>query len=95
MLSERLNRKNQNFTSSNIQNEILKETSLSILHDTVESIKNDGFHTIMVDERSDVSNKEQAVLCVRWVDQNLFSYEDFFRTVSNGENRCCKYSNIY
>ena len=51
--------------------------SLSILRDTVESIKNAGFHTIMVDERSDISNKEQAVLCVRWVDQNLFSYEDF------------------
>ena len=31
----------------------------------------------MVDEISDVSNKDQAVFCVRWVDENLFSYEDF------------------
>ena len=50
---------------------------LSILRDGVESIKNADFHSIMVDETSDVSNKEQAVFCVRWIDLNLFSYEDF------------------
>ena len=47
VFSERLNRKNQNFTSSDIQNEILKEMSLSILRITVESIKNTDFHSIM------------------------------------------------
>ena len=31
----------------------------------------------MVDETSDVSNKEQAVFCVHWVDGNLFSNADF------------------
>ena len=31
----------------------------------------------MVDESSDVSNKEQAVFCVRWVDKDLISHEDF------------------
>ena len=50
MFSECLNRKNQNFTSPGIQNEILKEMSLSILCDIVESIKNANFHGIMVDE---------------------------------------------
>ena len=47
--------------------------SLSVLRDIVESIKNADFHSVMVDEISDVSNKDQAVLCVRWVDENLFS----------------------
>ena len=28
-------------------------------------------------ETSDVSNKELAVFCVCWVDENLFSYEEF------------------
>ena len=51
--------------------------SLSVLRDIVESIKNADFHSVMVDEISDVSNKDQAVLCVRWDDENLFSYEDF------------------
>ena len=32
---------------------------------------------IMVDESLDVTHKEQASFCVRWVDENLFSYEDF------------------
>ena len=60
-----------------IQNEILKEISLSILRNVVESIKNDDFYSIMLDETSDLSNKEQTVFCIRWVDENIFSYEDF------------------
>ena len=31
----------------------------------------------MVDESLDVSNKEQAVFCVCWVDVDLISHEDF------------------
>ena len=31
----------------------------------------------MVDKTSDVSNKEQTIFCACWVDENLFSYEDF------------------
>ena len=79
MFSEWLNRKNQNVTSPEIQNEILKEMSLSwsILHDIVEPIKNAYFDSIMVDEASDVSNKEQAVFCIDWVDENIILYKDF------------------
>ena len=47
VFSEWLNRKNQNFTSPDIQNEILKEMSLSILRIIVESIKNTDFHSIL------------------------------------------------
>ena len=79
MFSEWLNRKNQSVTSPEIQNEILKEMSLSwsVLHDIVEPIKNAYFHSIMVDEASDVSNKEQAVFCIDWVDENIILYKDF------------------
>ena len=76
--SEWLNRKNQNATLREIQNEILKEMSLSILRIIDESIKNADLYRIMVVETSDVSNKKQAVFCVRWDNENLFSYEDFF-----------------
>ena len=48
VFSEWLNRKNKNFTLPEIQNEILKELSLSILRIIVESIKNADFHNIMV-----------------------------------------------
>ena len=61
MLSEWPNRKNQNFILPEVQNEILKEMSSSVLRDIVESNKNAEFHIIKVNETSDVSNKEQAI----------------------------------
>ena len=57
VFSEWVNRKEQNFTSPEIQNEILKELSLSIFRDVVESIKNVDFHSIMVNETLYVSSK--------------------------------------
>ena len=61
VFSEWLNRKNQNFTSPEIQNKFLKELSLSILRDIAESNKNADFHSIMADETLDESNKEQVI----------------------------------
>ena len=31
----------------------------------------------MADETADVSNKEQLVICIRWVDDDLTAHEDF------------------
>ena len=31
----------------------------------------------MADETADVSNKEQVVVCIRWVDEDLNVHEDF------------------
>ena len=31
----------------------------------------------MIDETTDISNKEQVVLCLRWVDKGLEAYEEF------------------
>ena len=50
---------------------------LSIFRNIVESIKNTDFHSTMVDQTSGVSDKEQAIFCICWVDENLFLYEDF------------------
>ena len=33
--------------------------------------------TIMIDETTDVSTKEQVVIVFRWVDSLLMSHEDF------------------
>ena len=64
--------------SNEIQIEVLKDMSLTILRDVVlEAIKSSRYHSIMVDESSDVSNKEQAVSCNRWVDEDLISHEGF------------------
>ena len=44
-------KKHQTYTSHEIENEMLKDKSLSILHDAVlEAIKSSDYHRIMVDE---------------------------------------------
>ena len=43
----------------------------------LEAIKSLGYHSIMVNESSDVSNKDQAVFCVLWVNKDLISHENF------------------
>ena len=40
-------------------------------------VKSSDYHSIMVDESPNVSNKEQVVFCVRQVDEDLTSHEDF------------------
>ena len=40
-------------------------------------VKRHDFHSIIVDESSDVSNKEQNDFCVRWDDEDLISHQDF------------------
>ena len=53
---------------------MLKYMSLSISRAVVlEAIKSSGYHSIMADESSDVSNKEQSVCCLRWVNEDLIS----------------------
>ena len=34
-------------------------------------------YTIMADETADVSNKEQVVVCIRWVDGEMQAHEEF------------------
>ena len=77
VFTEWLKRKNNKYTSPEIQNEILKKLALTILRDVVESIKAVDFFSIMLEESGDVSNMGQAVFRVRWIDENLTLYEDF------------------
>ena len=42
-----------------------------------ENIQNATFFTIMADETADISNEEQLVVCIRWVDENFAVHEDF------------------
>ena len=65
------------YTSGAIQNELLQLMAISILRDVGTSIKTSGWYTIMADECSDVSNKEQFVICIRWIDaEQLCEHED-------------------
>ncbi|XP_078371338.1 zinc finger MYM-type protein 1-like [Oculina patagonica] len=72
-----LRRKDDKYTSPVIQNEILEAIALCMLREISENIQNATFFTIMADETADISNKEQLVVCIRWVDENFAVHEDF------------------
>ena len=36
-----------------------------------------GFFSIICDEYTDIINKEQLTICIRWVDKELEAHEDF------------------
>ena len=72
-----LKKKTDKYVSADIQNELLKVMGLQVLRDIATSLHSAEFYSIMVDETTDVSNKEQAVLCFRWVSDDLIAQEDF------------------
>ena len=76
-LLEWIKRKGNNYTSHDMQDEMLKVMALRILRHISAQISSVEFYAIMVDETSDVSNTEQLVLCIRWVDDELYPHEQF------------------
>ena len=48
------------------------------VRDQVSEIRG-GFFSIMADEYTDISNKEELTICIRWVDKELQAHQDFFR----------------
>ena len=72
-----LEKKTDKYVSADIQNELLKVMGLQVLRDIATSLHSAEFYSIMVDKTTDVSNKEQAVLCFGWVSDDLIAHEDF------------------
>ena len=48
----------------------------NVIRDLVADIRG-GFFAIIADEYTDVSNKEQLTICIRWIDKSLEVHEDF------------------
>ena len=51
--------------------------ALQTLREIAREIKKAVHYTIMADETADVSNKEQVVVCIRWIDEDLNANEQF------------------
>ena len=51
--------------------------ALRILRDIANKLQNAVIYTLMADEIADVSNKEQLVICIRWVNEELAVHEEF------------------
>ena len=64
------------FMSPDIQNEILCIMALFIQREITNDVSGQ-WYTIMVDETTNMSNTEQLVFCIRYVDSNLEVHEEF------------------
>lgn len=74
-----LRKPNNNYTSAEIQNEILNLMANSIVRgiaNTVQGLPNLQY-SIIIDGTQDVSGVEQEAICIRYVDHNLVHHEDF------------------
>ena len=73
---EMLLKMKQTFTSPSIQNELLKIMSNNIVRNIADQIRACKYYSIMVDETSDITNQEQATICIRYV-KDLECHEEF------------------
>lgn len=76
-LAQWLKRKQNVYTSPDIQNEVIKLMGLNILRRIAADCQTSLFLTIMADETTDASNQEQVTLFVRWVTEDLEVHEEF------------------
>ena len=65
------------YTHHDMQNELLNIMSRHVLLSKLETIRKNIFFTIMTDDYTDITKKEQFSFCIRTVDDNLEVKEDF------------------
>ena len=75
-----MEKKRDKYLRHDTQSEIIRLMAFMILRDTAKSINNSIFYSIIADEGTDCSNKEQFVICFRWVDKGFDTYEGFIGT---------------
>ena len=76
-LAEWLQRKEYVYTSPDIQNELIKTLGNTILRDLVSDLQSSPFICVMVDETTDISNREKSTIVIRWVAQDFQMHEEF------------------
>ena len=64
------------YMSHDIVNEIIKIMGNSILRKLIEEIQKTDYYAVLADETRDISNKEQLVICIRWVDSQYTVFEE-------------------
>ena len=76
-LTNWMKRKQNKFMSHDIQNEIIQIMVNQITRDITANRNN--FFSIICDEYTDISNREQLSFCIRWVDKFLVVHREFLR----------------
>lgn len=54
---------------------------LTVLRNLLVDIREAELFSLIIDEATDVRNKEQLTVCVRWVDKGLIVHEDTLELV--------------
>ena len=69
ILSEHLKNspRNARYTSKTIQNELIEVVGKYICNEIIAEVKKSKYYTVIVDEVTDISNKEQLSICLRYV----------------------------
>ena len=70
-------KKDNVYTSPEIQNEIIQTMSLQVLREIMAELQSSPFLTIIIDETTDSSNMEQVTLVIRHVTEELQVHEEF------------------
>ena len=70
-----MKRKSRKYTDHHIQNELIQILALQHLRTIASDIHNSRFFALESDEVTDSSNKEQVIICLRWVDEHIEAHE--------------------
>ena len=70
-------KRHDKYLSHEMQNEMINIIALRIVSDLAEGTRKNGYFSLMADDSTDVSNKEQLAICLRHVDHNLVAHEEF------------------
>ena len=75
-LTDWMKRKQSKFMSYDVQNNIIQTMANAITCDVTAKIRN-NFYSIICDKYKSMSNEEQLLFCIRWVDKILVAHEKF------------------
>ena len=65
------------YQSPEIVNELIKIMGNHVLHSVLSSMFNQRWFALLADETRDISNREELVLCIKWVSDSYEISEDF------------------
>lgn len=67
------------YTSPIIQNEIVQVCNTILLRKIVDKVNKSKCFSVLADETTDISTKEQLSICVRYIDEQNMLHEDFLQ----------------
>ena len=77
MIQQYLKKETDKYSSPQIQNELLQLMALKVTREIASDFRAAVYYTVMADEVTDSSNREQVVVCLQWIDEDFEPHEDF------------------